>query len=235
VKRGLKLGFGITLCVLGFFTSIFAVAILALVGPDGRFTLETDAATETRALVFDAISLREDLPRSGRLAATLSLEVSSDRTTFLGVGPTPEVARYLRGVEVAHVVQVNWPGGVRTEDVTGARTPTPPADATFWVASDQGSDPSIEWTVRGGDWTIVVMNADAAAGVDVSGAVGVTLPILGPMGIVLAVLGVAMLVAGILLTISGSKMPKAPPGAIPAAPGAGASPPGTAPARPDQP
>ncbi|HEY7477538.1 MAG TPA: hypothetical protein VIB62_04800, partial [Actinomycetota bacterium] len=198
MKRGLKLGFGITLCVLGFFTSIFAVAILALVGPDGRFTLETDAATETRALVFDAISLREDLPRSGRLAATLSLEVSSDRTTFLGVGPTPEVARYLRGVEVAHVVQVNWPGGVRTEDVTGARTPTPPADATFWVASDQGSDPSIEWTVRGGDWTIVVMNADGSQGVAADVGIGAEFDWLIWIAIVLLVVGAVTLLVGAL-------------------------------------
>ena len=91
MKRGLKLGFGIALCVVGFFTTIFGVAILALVGPDGRFAIETSASSHTRALVFDAISIRDDLPASGRLSTTLDLEIRSpDRPAFIGVGPTPE-------------------------------------------------------------------------------------------------------------------------------------------------
>jgi hypothetical protein len=226
VKRGLKLGFGIALCVVGFFTTIFGVAVLALVGPDGRFAIETSASSGTRALVFDAISIRDDLPASGRLSTTLDLEIRSPgRPAFLGVGPTPEVAAYLDGVAVDHVVQVNWPGGVRTEEVPGNREPPPPADETFWIASDQGTVATIDWIVRGGDWTIVIMNADAARGVDVAGSVAVTLPILGPAGIGLLAVGLIMLVAGVLLTVSGAKTPKEPISTVAAATNGGTHPP----------
>jgi hypothetical protein len=231
VKRGLKLGFGIALCVVGFFTTIFGVAILAVVGPDGRFSIETSASSNTRALVFDAISIRDDLPASGRLSTTLDLEIRSpDRPAFIGVGPTPEVAMYLDEVAVDHVIQVNWPGGVRTEEVPGSREPPPPADEPFWIASDQGTVASIDWTVRGGNWTIVIMNADAARGVDVAGSVAVTLPILGPAGIGLLAIGLIMVVVGVLLTISGSKTPKEPATSVASSVGAGMDPP---PPRPD--
>lgn len=239
MRRGLRLGFGIALCVIGFFTSISGVVLLALVGPDGRFTVESTAVSSTHALVFDAISIRS-LPTSGGLAVTLDLDVrSSGNTAFVGVGPTADVQRYLDDVAFDRVIQVNWAGGVRTEEVEGTRVPSPPADEGFWVASDEGLDASIDWQVASGDWTIVIMNADAAKGVDVAGSASVTVPILGPTGIALLIVGIAMLVAGILLTISGSKMPKvqapvtAPPGPAPPAPPGGAPPGGAPPARPD--
>ena len=206
--RGVRLGFGIALCVVGFFTTIFGVVLLTLVGPDGRFSIETTAFSDTHALVFDAISIR-DLPRSGGLATTLGLEVHSEGgAAFVGVGPTSEVGRYLDGVAFDRVVQVDWAGGVRTEEVGGAKTPLPPADEAFWVASDEGAEAIIEWRVESGDWTIVIMNADGAEGLEVAGSASITVPLLGPVGVTLFVIGILMLIAGILLTISGSKMPK---------------------------
>ncbi len=232
MKRGLKLGFGIALCVVGFFTTIFGVAILTLVGPDGRFDFETRATSSGYALVFDGISLRADLPRSGSLAATVDIDVrSSDGAVFVGVGPTPEVDRYLEGVAVDRVVQVNWPGNVRSDPVEGTRAPTPPGDEDFWVASDEGADASLDWIVQQGSWTVVIMNADASRAVDVTGDVAVTIPILGTVGIALLLVGLIMVVAGVVLTIAGAKMPKQPTAATPPAP-EGQTPSG-APPRPD--
>jgi hypothetical protein len=228
--RGVRLGFGIALCVVGFFTTVLGVVLLTLVGPDGRFTLETTAFSDTHALVFDAISVR-DLPRTGGLAATLDLEVrSQDGAAFVGVGPTAEVGRYLDGVAFDRVVQVDWAGGVRTEEEVGARNPLPPADEPFWVVSDEGTDAAIEWLVEGGDWTVVIMNADGAAGVEVAGSASVTVPLLGPVGVALFVIGLAMLIAGILLTISGSRMPR---GTATAPVSSAGSEGGSPPARPD--
>jgi hypothetical protein len=138
----MKLGFGIPMVLLGLFTTIGGVALMVLVGPDGTFSLpDTHAASNGYALTFDSISVRGNLPTHGSLATTIRLDMRSndDAGVFVGIGPTGQVARYLAGVPVDQVIQVNWPGGVRTEAVPGSRAPEPPGDQMFWAASDSGS------------------------------------------------------------------------------------------------
>jgi hypothetical protein len=118
------------------------------------------------------------------------------------------VAEYLNGVPADRIVQVDWPGGMRTEDVGGTRRPEPPGEQDFWIVSDEGQEADFDWTLDGGSWTVVVMNADASSNVDVDLAATVALPILGPLGIGILVFGLAALVGGALLTISGARMPK---------------------------
>lgn len=211
MKRGLKLGFGITMVVIGLLATIGGVAVMVLVGPDGTFSMpDRQAQGDGHALVFDALAIRGDLPTSGDLATTLDLTVHGvSQDVFVGIGPTPMVRNYLDDAAIDKVVQVNWPGGVRTETVPGTGTPQPPAEQTFWSAHDSGRDAQVRWTVAGGDWTIVVMNADANAGVDVTGSLTISLPILGPAGVLTLVFGIALLIGGIVLTISGAKTPRA--------------------------
>jgi hypothetical protein len=216
MKRGLKLGFGIAMVLLGLLATIFGVAAMVLVGPDGTFSIpDQHAQGEGHALVFDELAIRGDLPTSGDLATTLDLSVQgASQDVFVGIGPTPLVRRYLGDASIDKVVQVNWPGGVRTEPVPGTGTPMPPGGQPFWVAAKSGRDASISWTVQGGDWSIVVMNANADPGVDVTGSLTVSLPILGPAGVLTLVFGVVFLVAGVLLTISGAKTPRAAVGVV---------------------
>ena len=209
MPRGMKLGLGIALTLIGLFMTIGGVAIMAWVGLDGSFALsESRAVSDGNALVFDDIDIERHLPSSGNLATTLELGVhGSHKDVFIGVGPAALVARYLRGVPVDRIVQVNWAGGVRTESVPGsAAPPGPPATRKLWTVQAQGSTASIHWTLANGDWIVVIMNADASAGVDVTGSASVTLPLLGPIGAVVLVVGLGFLVAGIVLTISGTKM-----------------------------
>ncbi|MGE5226168.1 MAG: hypothetical protein ACM3OO_04765 [Planctomycetaceae bacterium] len=211
MKRGLKLGFGIAMVLIGLGATIFGVAAMVLVGPDGTFSIaDRHAQGDGHALVFDELALRGNLPTSGDLATTLDLSVQgASQDVFVGIGPTPLVRRYLGDASIDKVVQVNWPGGVRTEPVPGTGTPRPPGGQPFWVAANSGRAASISWTVQGGDWTVVVMNANASPGVDVTGSLSVSLPILGPAGVLTLVFGVVFLVAGVLLTISGAKTPRA--------------------------
>ena len=60
-------------------------------------------------------------------------------------------------------------GKLRALAVTGdARAPSP-GTQDFWVASSTGSGPrTLEWDPTDGSWTVVVMNADGRAGIDVA-------------------------------------------------------------------
>jgi len=113
-------------------------------------------------------------------------------------------------VPTDRIVQVNWPGEMKTEpDQSGHRTPPPPGGQEFWVAKGQGSTAHLTWTVAPGDWTLVIMNADATADVAVTASGSLGLPALGPIGVIVLVVGLAILIGGVLLTVSGAKTPKA--------------------------
>lgn len=233
-KRALKIGLGIAFLVVGLFVTIFGVALTALVGFDGRFELpETAARSRGYALVFDAIYVRGNLATSGALSATLGIEVRGrdGDDIFVGIGPPDRVERYLADVPYDRVVRVDWPGGAGTEPMGGTgEISGPPGDQGWWETSDQGSTATIDWTVRNGDWVVVIMNADGSRDVDVAGSVSVDLPVLGPISIGTLLVGLAILVVGVLLTVSGAKTPRETPSARPTPPPPGT---GAAPPRPD--
>ena len=213
MKRGLKLGIGIPLLLIGLFMTLGGIALLVLVGTDGTFSLPATRATTTgHALVLETLDVGENFPASGSFAATVGVTVEGGAgDVFVGIGPAADVARYLRGVRIDRIVQVNWPGGMRTEPGGGgSRTPDPPDEQSFWVARSQGASASLQWPLTGGDWTMVIMNADGSSDVSVTASGTLSLPALGPIGIALLLIGLGVLVGGILLTISGSKMPRAP-------------------------
>ena len=210
MKRGLKLGLGIPMLLIGLFMTIGGIALLVLVGTDGTFSLPaTRAVTDGHALVLETIDVGEDFPTSGSFSATVGVSIEGHGDdVFVGIGPAADVARYLRGVRIDRIVQVDWPGGVRTEPEAGSRTPAPPSEQTFWVAKDEGDTANLEWPLTGGDWTLVIMNADASSDVSVTASGTLRMTALGPISVGLLVLGVGVLVGGILLTISGSKAPR---------------------------
>jgi hypothetical protein len=224
MKRGLKLGFGIPLVLLGLFMTIAGIALVVLVGSDGSFTLPATPGTSSgHALVLEALDLSESLPSSGSFAATVGVTVrenDGDGDLFVGIGPAVDVARYLDRVQLDRILQVNWPGGMRTEAEPGTRQPKPPGTQPFWVAKALGSPATLSWPVAAGDWTLVIMNASGASQVSVIASGSVTLPALGPISIVLLVVGLAILTGGVLLTISGAKTPSARKGVPPPRPDA---------------
>jgi hypothetical protein len=247
VRRGLKLGFGIPLLLVGFFVTMGGIALTALFGPDGTVTIsDITLAGGGHAILLDGILIRNNLPSGGGFSATLTLDVRSDADSiFVGVGPTDDVIAYLDGTAIDQVNEFNWPNDVRTEQVPGTGSPRPPGTQGFWSASDEGAGVrSVKWTVTRGDWSVVVMNSDATQDVDVSASASLRLPVVGPLGIALLVLGLVALGAGVLLTVSGARTPTtvaagAPVIGVPAAPGSpppgpsGEPPSGAPPPRPD--
>ncbi len=111
--------------------------------------------------------------------------------TFVGIGPTGEVETYLAGVAGARVTRLGSEGDdVRYEPQAGTAVPARPADQPFWVAAAVGEP--LEWAVEAGSWTVVVMNADASAGVAGHFTAAVRLDFLAALGAGLALGGVVL-------------------------------------------
>lgn len=121
-------------------------------------------------------------------------------SAFVGIGPTSDVKRYLAGVRYATVGDIT-----RLADMSihsGGPPATAPSDQTFWAASSTGTGTrSLLWDVRSGSWTIVVMNADGAPGIDVRADAGAKIPALGWMAAGLLIAGVLIIAVGLALLV----------------------------------
>ena len=173
-----RLLLGIAMALLGVAATIAGAALLATVGVDGVYRMRSRIATVGRAIVFDALSVGS-LPVGD---VRLAVEVTSERAVFVGIAPAAEV-----------------------EDVQGVADVPDPAAAAAWVASDEGPDAAIEWTVAPGSWALAIMDAEGDPGLDVIGDVSLTVPFVGPLGVVLVSVGVALLVGGGALAVVAMK------------------------------
>lgn len=95
---------------------------------------------------------------------------SGPTAIFMGISPASAVDEYLSGV--AHDEISDWDADlaaiIDVEYTThhGTAPAGPPGTETFWVTSVAGAGPqTLDWTIEPGDWTAVIMNADASRGV----------------------------------------------------------------------
>jgi hypothetical protein len=117
----------------------------------------------------------------------------------VGIGPSLDVDRYLAGVDHTVITEF-W--GEETETVAGDARPSPPRSQDFWVAPSTGSGPrTLEWDPTDGSWSIVVMNADGEAGIDVGADLGARAPALPWIALGLLVAGAVFLVGGALVIV----------------------------------
>jgi hypothetical protein len=179
---------------------------------DGFFTSPTTTtlSTDGYGLVSTEIDLGSrpgDWFPSGRLATVrLGVEPRDAAAVFVGIGPVSEVDAYLEGVDHAQVSRIG-PGTayVTYRTVTGEEPSTPPSEQTFWAASTEGSGPQrLTWDLEPGEWTVVIMNADASPGVSVEASASARTDLILPVsmmlllgGLILAGLAAAMLVIAV--------------------------------------
>lgn len=140
-------------------------------------------ATPTYALV--SASYRTGDPTSvlaRDLLGTVRVRVSSQRPVFVGIGHAAPVEAYTSDFSRAVATRLD---GTRTHLVTvrGGPPQQMPSQLTVWAAhSTARGTQTLNWSPRGGDWRIVVMNADGSPGVNAMVSVGARLPHLETIG-----------------------------------------------------
>lgn len=125
-------------------------------------------STQGYALASDSISLHGLGLFADRVRIRLWASDPS-RPLFAGIAATGDVQRYLGSVSYTTV---------DAHDVTdhpGTAVPAAPAAVLPWAAQARGTgSQTLTWEVRGGDWTVVVMNRDASPGLTVRAQVGLS-------------------------------------------------------------
>jgi hypothetical protein len=126
-----------------------------------------------------------------------------DGPLFVGVARTDDVFRYLRGVGYATIDSFE----VRKDTThTGDAPSEPPATQSIWAAQTDGTArQSLVWRPRHGEWSVVFMNADASADVDVRGDGGAELPALPWVAGGFLIVGVAVGFAGVRLVLRAAR------------------------------
>lgn len=163
-------------------------------------SLET-FTTSTHAIVSEDIEIRTDgpdlmLPSQVIGNARVRVVPDGGEEIFVGLAPAAEAARYLTGTAHSTVrglsdrSMIDRPGGA----------PARPAEQTFWAASSTGRGvQGLTWSPREGAWSLVIMNADGSAGVDIRASAGAEVPVLSWIAGGLLVGGGIILLIGIAL------------------------------------
>lgn len=201
--RVLLVALGAVGALVGLALAAVAVVLLVITGRDGAFGgRETTLSTQRYALVSDAAGLG-----AGGVDATVRVRVAATGggPVFVGVGPAAGVERYLSGVSYDELVDVRLsPLRATLVPSDGSAAPARPADGPQWTVSASGpGEQTIDVPVRAGGQRLVVMNADAAPGVDVTAAVSVRAAFLRRLAIGLLVAGAVVAPVGGLLLAAG--------------------------------
>lgn len=196
-----------------------------LIQRDGRYLQGAVERYQTTGYALTAPSLVIDSAEAGLTGAPDLGELASIRTRispavpnqeiFVGIAETADADAYLQGVATASLGNISWstdqesthPSRVEEEleHQTGQRAPAPPAGQDFWTESSSGTGPQqLTWDLDAGNWTMVVMNADATRPVWVDLQAGVRSEVIGPAGTALLIAGIAALILGVPLLLFGA-------------------------------
>ncbi|WP_198417820.1 DUF4389 domain-containing protein [Cryobacterium serini] len=210
----LVLGTVLGLVGAGMLSGGTALAVAtAAQGNDGYFTSQAETFTvDSSAITSPNFDVGMDFMVStgvGFDIATLRLQasnVATDRDVFIGIAPRADVDAYLADVNYSELRDVQTtPFRVDYLDVPGTQAPAAPAEQTFWTESAAGAGTQeIIWKPAAGDWSVVVMNADATPGIAVNLAGGVHTDLLGPISVGLLLAGGILFLLGVLLVVLGA-------------------------------
>jgi hypothetical protein len=135
------------------------------------------------------------------LLGEVRLQVEGGQPLFVGIGRDEDVARYLGDVARDELIDID-DGDARFDPRQGRAPPTPPGEQDLWVAQAEGpGEQALTWDAEFGRWTAVVMNADAARGVDVEADAGVKLDWVVWAGLGMTLVGLLMTVGALVVIL----------------------------------
>jgi hypothetical protein len=229
-------GARIVALVLGALGALLGVALLVTGGAlvaassnddgyltDGEVALRSAGYAVTVREIGVNGSVPDFVTDAGDLGQVRIRAASQDAGTplFVGIAPRSAVDGYLAGVgnDELRDFEVD-PFRAEYRQHAGGPPDTAPGVQSFWTVSDAGTGSrELSWDIAPGDWAVVVMNADASAGVDATVDVGASVPALRPFGIGFLVVGGAVLVTGVVVVVvAASRRRRSPYTAVPVAP-----------------
>jgi hypothetical protein len=136
-----------------------------------------------------------------KILGKVRIQVDARRPVFVGIGRDEDVDRYLGGV--AHGELTDFDGDRPKFALHRGTAPrTPPGRQRFWVAKSQGSgEHAVTWDAEFGRWTVVVMNATGARGIDVKADAGVKLGWVIWAGLGLFLVGLVMTAGAVIVIL----------------------------------
>jgi hypothetical protein len=180
------------------------IAVLAADRDDGYFTSDRQRLeSATYAITTEDIDLGADevdwAPEG--VLGDVRIRIDGRQAVFVGIGRDADVERYLGDVE--HDELVDFDGDDPDFELHQGRAPRgPPGEQGFWVAEARGSgEQQLTWDADFGRWTAVVMNADAARGIDVEADAGVKLDWAIWAGLGMLVIGLLMAAGAVVVIL----------------------------------
>jgi len=216
----------VALIVIGSIAGVIALALLAGGGgvlwvdqtqrdSSGFFTQSAHRVeSNSYAVVHNGVKVH-NLPGFADNGKLVEIRIAAHgapgRPPFLGVALQRDVDAYLAHVSHSKLRDYDVATSDQEYDsVAGTQPPARPASQSIWVASTRSSTP-LRWKLREGNWSIVLMNADASKGVAADVKVGADVGYLGWLAAGLLTLGVAILgIAVFLIARGGSRAGGAP-------------------------
>ncbi len=215
---------GWILIVIGFLTALSGVILLVLFGSNAAVTSGLRTLSSPTPVLVSDLGTIQNVGTTRMWTGVPNLVVSSTNSgakpTFIGIGPTADVERYLSGVATDRITEFELsPFNLSVVRQDGAQDVGSPGEQPFWVAKlDSATATEFSWPISDGRYEIVVMNADGSAGVTADVSVGVSIPDSTRLWILVIVVGAVMLIGGIVLVVIGARRVPEPPPYYPAAP-----------------
>jgi hypothetical protein len=138
--------------------------------------------------------------------ASFKIEGSNDdssKNIFMGLADESDSNSYLIDVNYDEVIDMDInPDRLDFRNRPGNSEPAIPTTQDFWLESVNGpGTQTLAWDMQAGTWSLVLMNEDGSAGVDLSVVLGVKIPWLFGTGLGLLIGGIVTLPLGTLMII----------------------------------
>lgn len=207
-----------TAIVLGALGALMGIALIAGAATVLTLDVDDDGFDTTEAYRFERSSHAIVAEEPDGLADPPSwlideIRIQGTNTTgealFIGIAATADVDSYLAGAAHHEITDLIFNNDSTIRDVEystheGTTAPTAPGLQGFWMESVEGTGTqTLDWSLDSGNWTVVVMNADASTRVTADLAVGIRMPILTTLAWIALAVGVVSLLGGGYLAYRG--------------------------------